>query len=43
MDTIKSHWENVFLSKADAQKIWFEAFPYTSMNLIRGTAIWLMR
>lgn len=30
----KTHWENVFASKSDAQKSWYEEFPYSSMNLI---------
>lgn len=30
----KTHWENVFASKSNVQKSWYEEFPYSSMNLI---------
>ena len=39
MNTTKSHWENVFASKSDQQKSWFEEVPYTSMRLIKELGI----
>lgn len=30
----KTHWENVFASRSDKQKSWYEEFPYSSMRLI---------
>ncbi len=30
----QGHWENVFKTKADTQKSWFENYPHTSMKFI---------
>ena len=35
----KTHWENVFASRSDIQKSWYEEFPYSSMNLIAELCI----
>lgn len=38
-DRAKSHWENIFKTKSDDQKSWFEDYPHTSMKFIRDAGL----
>lgn len=35
----KNHWENIFKTKSDKQKSWFEDYPHTSMKFIRNAGL----
>lgn len=32
--TSKSHWENIYENKAEAEYSWFQPYPHTSIELI---------
>ncbi len=39
MNETRLHWENIFASKTDQQKSWFEEFPHTSMKFITDAGL----
>lgn len=35
MENIKQHWDNIYLTKQDAEVSWFQQYPLTSLRLIK--------
>lgn len=39
MPSTKEHWDQVFATKSDQEKSWYEEFPYTSLSLMQHLGV----